>query len=148
MKTYVLTISKYFPKGHMFEGMETGFVDKIATGRKIHTIRSNYELWRKRIEKIEAGNACLSLRFWEGKPYKSKQFEFARLTKAWNKIGLQKIVIGSGFPPMIDDVADKELLSDIAKNDGLSFIEFLSWFQKYDRSKPMALIHFTGFRYI
>ena len=47
MKTYVLTLSQNFPKTHKRAGEETNFVNKIFDGSKIHTIRSNYELWEK-----------------------------------------------------------------------------------------------------
>ena len=35
----------------------------------------------------------------------------------------------------------------LAKNDGLSLEEFKEWFKGYDLSQPMAIIHFTRFRY-
>ena len=35
----------------------------------------------------------------------------------------------------------------LAKNDGLSFNDWFYWFEKYDLSKPLAIIHFTKFRY-
>jgi len=35
----------------------------------------------------------------------------------------------------------------LAKNDGLSLQDFKDWFKGYDFSKPMAIIHFTRFRY-
>lgn len=35
----------------------------------------------------------------------------------------------------------------IAKNDGLTPDQFNSWFKNYDLSQPMAIIHFTPFRY-
>ncbi len=35
---------------------------------------------------------------------------------------------------------------EIAKNDGLSFEDFCEWF-KVRNKKPMAIIHFTDFRY-
>jgi hypothetical protein len=41
----------------------------------------------------------------------------------------------------------KPVTKDIALNDGLSFADFKAWFQDYDLSKPMAIIHFTDFRY-
>ena len=39
------------------------------------------------------------------------------------------------------------LLIDLAKNDGLSLDDFKAWFKSYDLSQPMAIIHFTSFRY-
>jgi hypothetical protein len=38
-------------------------------------------------------------------------------------------------------------LDYLAKNDGLSLDDFKEWFKGYDLSKPLALIHFTKFRY-
>ena len=35
----------------------------------------------------------------------------------------------------------------LANNDGLDFDDFVDWFKQYDLTKPMAVIHFTNFRY-
>jgi len=35
----------------------------------------------------------------------------------------------------------------LAANDGLLTEDWYRWFKKYDLSKPMAVIHFTSFRY-
>ena len=35
----------------------------------------------------------------------------------------------------------------VAQNDGLSLEDWLSWFKNYDHTKPLAIIHFTNFRY-
>ena len=79
MITYYLTLSNVFPKGHRRYGTPTFFKNMVlaATIRKkgeifkpkIHTIRANYDFWAKRFEKIAAGEACLSIRKWVGKPY-------------------------------------------------------------------------------
>lgn len=164
MKTYVLTVSRTFPKTHKRAGQQTWFVEKInearmpisdepIMGKKIHTIRANYDLWKKRIDEVNAGNAILSLRYWTGKPYNSKQQEFLQLTND-DGISVQKLSFfesdiycpyvyglnGSSNEP-VDDVRD------IAKNDGLSIDDFEAWFKGYDISKPMAIIHFSKFRY-
>ena len=81
MKTYVITISERFPKTHKRAGELTMFPTSINNGTKIHTIRSNYDFWEKRIKEIQKGNAYLSIRVWEGKPYNSKQKELFRITK-------------------------------------------------------------------
>lgn len=166
MKTYVITVSRTFPATHERKGEETHFVYKIEKGlgiksvgnkakMKIHTIRVNYDLWHKRFDKIEAGEACLSLRYWSGEPYRSKQIEFARLTKE-DGIGLQKLNVveyadefgDERAAYVIDNRANIMLLSEtIANNDGLSLEDFKEWFKGYDLSKPMAIIHFTDFRY-
>lgn len=35
----------------------------------------------------------------------------------------------------------------LARNDGLTLEDWREWFRGYDLSKPMAVIHFTKFRY-
>ena len=155
MKTYVLTVSRFFPKTHKRAGEKTNFSQKLQLGiknipnsvmydeecdlimdRKIHTIRANYPLWKKRISEIQNGNAILSIRYWSGKPYKSKQVEITQLDKN-SGVGVQELVYGY----------DKTLIKELAMNDGLSLEDFQEWFKKYDLSKPLAIIHFTRFRY-
>lgn len=140
--TYVLTVSEYFPKGHIREGQETGFVMKITKMDKIHTIRGNYELWAKRAEKINRGEAVLSVRCWTGRPYNSKQREVL----VFEKIGVEKIELDLlGW--FIDDTDSDYTLDDFAKNDGLSVEDFKSWFKGQDFKTPKAIIHFSNFRY-
>ena len=140
MKTYILILSKVFPATHPRAGQPTGFFDKFMAGQaysrkgwlvspKLHTIRANYALWRKRFEKIDAGEACLSVREWMGAPYRSKQREIARLTKE-DGIGIQKLRI-KPFQQHLNSVVYLQ-----------PFI-----FKDYDFSKPLAIIHFTKFRY-
>ena len=116
-------------------------------GMKLHTIRANYDLWRNRFEQIEDGKACLSLRYWTGKPYHSKQTELCKLTKD-DGIGLQSLEFYNGClqQPIIS--SGKTIRAEsIAENDGLSFESWKDWFRKCDLSKPLAIIHFTKFRY-
>lgn len=148
MKTYVLIVSRTFPKGHNKEGEQTFFVDKISNGEKIHTIRSNYPLWKKRIKEVQEGKAVLSLRYWSEKPYRSKQVEFARLDK--DSCGVQEIYFINRniyCPALCSDRFLKNNIEEIAKNDGLPIELFKEWFKNYDLSKPLAIIHFTNFRY-
>ena len=150
MKTYVIMISRVFLKGHEREGEFTKFVEKILDNIKIHTLRSNIELWEKRFEKIEAGNACISLRYWEGKPYKSKQIEFKRLTKE-DGIGLEVLEFDpiTKIHPLFNKKISKNDIANeylIAKNDGLFYNDFLIFFEKV--KGEVAIIHFTKFRYI
>ena len=177
MKTYVLTVSRNFPKTHKRVGEQTHFVEKLLVGQydknknfylqdtqadfdreiffecrnpKIHTIRSNFDLWLKRISEIQKGSAILSIRYWSGKPYNSKQVEICKLDKN-SGLGVQELdfialnierpcIFGFGY-------ASRNHISELAKNDGLSLEDFKEWFKKYDLSKPMAIIHFTKFRY-
>lgn len=168
MKTFVLIVSKQFPAKHKRRGQFTFFVDQILSAldkseypddnfipranKKIHTMRSNYELWKKRIELIQAGKALLSIRYWSGSPYNykrdgSKQVEVIKLTKS-SGIGIQKIELDPfGLNFKIDDREwDFENGHLLAQNDGLLVEDLKEWFKDYDL-RPMALIHFTKFRY-
>lgn len=146
MITYVIMISEFFPAGHDKAGQPTGFPLSIKFYDKIHTIRSNYELWKKRFEKVEKGLAWISLRVWSGKPYRSKQLEIFRYNKS-SEIGIQKLQLDPALGWFIDDIDSDVKTEDLAENDGLSLPDFKSWFKKYDLTKPLAIIHFSGFRY-
>ncbi len=143
MIKYVITVSKIFPTTHSRKGQDTNFVQGIASGEKLHTIRGNYEFWEKRFEKINQGLACLSIRTWTGKPYKSEQKEEFMLTNT-DGIELQSFVMGDLFDFVGGTPVSRH---DIAKNDHLSLPDFQEWFKKADFTKPMAMIHFTAFRY-
>ena len=162
MKTYVLTLSKTFPAKHQRKGEPTNFDAQVLNsvwsahnmslrylkfGIKLHTIRSNYELWSKRFKQIDEGKACLSIRYWIGKPYHSKQFEICKLTKE-DGIGLQRLEFYNGClqQPILSSGMTSRAES-LAKNDGLSFESWKEWFKSCDLSKPLAIIHFTKFRY-
>lgn len=159
MKTYYLTLSQVFPAAHSRAGEQTGFREKVLKSvnepwrsdiaPKVHTIRANYNFWRRRFEKIADGRACLSIREWVGKPYGkgSTQREIVRLTRE-DGIGLQKLTIAGcrmTHPMFVDghSVSAKQL----AANDGLSEIDWRNWFWNYDLTEPLAVIQFTKFRY-
>lgn len=144
MKTYVLTISKHFMSGHPRAGQYTSFGFKIAMGEKIHTIRDNYKLWKKRIDNINEGKAILSLREWSGRPRRSSQVEL----KTYKKVGIQKIQIDPNLGWFVDDVDSDLCVKLLANNDGLTYEDFKAWFKKTtNHYEPMAIIHFTDFRY-
>lgn len=181
MTTYVITLSRTFPGTHPRKGEPTFFKEKIETAvmqyekghgliEKLHTIRANYSLWKKRFQKIEAGEACLSLRYWSEKPYRSKQVEFARLTRE-DGIGLQKIHISRTREPTDENIISFGAQTDerrvklwtLANNDGLTGIDFINWFNPHFNDaekrypelaevaksikKEYAVIHFTNYRY-
>lgn len=176
MKTYVITLSKRFLAGHNRAGQSTMFQDKFLLGigcpdcstvqdlsgenispcnscqraclqQKIHTIRANYPLWEKRISEVERGEACLSIRQWTDKPYQSKQVEIARLTKE-DGVGIQKAYFFHPYDCGSIYVSHKHNRELIATNDGLSLADWLSWFSSTRKPlEPMAVIHFTKFRY-
>ena len=141
--TYVLTVSEFYPKTHPKAGLPTGFINAISSFKKIHTIRGNYELWAKRAEKINKGDAVLSVRCWTGKPYNSKQREVF----VFEKIGVEKIQFDAlGW--FIEDIDSDFTIKDFAQNDGLSEDDFRSWFKGQDFRQPKAIVHFTEFRYL
>lgn len=139
MKIYYIMIAPTFLKGHPKAGEFTDFKRKIQAGTKIHTIRQNFLHWQPRVLEINAGDAKLELRQWSGKPYNSPQLTIATLYS----VGIQRVSTdGRGHFKVDDQEVDPEVL---AKNDGLSIMDMLDWFQV-----PMpngALIHFHKFRY-
>lgn len=145
-KVYVITVSTVFPKGHPREGEETGFVEKLIRGEKIHTIRGNYEYWKKVSEAVNAGTHVLSFRTWNGVPYRSGQTEFLELSSfEVEKIAITKIV------PRVFTPKNMSLhFGDVCHNDGLSEEDFHNWFfppkSKHEIVKA-AMLHFTDFRY-
>jgi len=155
--TYVLTISEFFPKTHNKAVLPTGFIDRISNKTKIHTIRGNYKLWKKRFKKINNGEAVLVLKIWIGKPYGkgSTNKEVFRFTKE-DGIGLQKLIFSEKLMTSYECIQKKDerifvpiisTISTLAKNDGLTTEDFKQWFQNYNLDEPMAIIHFTNFRY-
>jgi hypothetical protein len=73
VKIYRMQLSRVFPATHPRAGETTDFAEKIKAIRKTHTIRANYELGKKRIDEVDAGNAILIIYEWEGKTYRSAQ---------------------------------------------------------------------------
>ena len=155
----VITFSRNFQKSHPKAGEPTHFVDKIWKwyydecagdvrdllwyneqydnifgvdemknihnfNPKLHTIRGG--------ERFNVGD-WFSPRIWTGKPYSSKQLEIAPLIQVkqvfpinvlvqnFGKLGLQAVISING-----KDFTNIDLL---ARNDGLSQQDFLSWFE-------------------
>ena len=183
--TYVLMLSQTFPAKHPKAGKPTGFAEKVQEAlnyveyfgtvgmlptkcAKIHTMRTNCDMWAKRFEKIYAGKACLSLRVWSGKPYHSKQIEIARLTKD-DGIGLQfvyvtdinfndsyidmnMVVVGEyprGCCQLMPKFTENQIINGriLAANDGLALQDCLPFFRGHNMMEPLVIIHFTPFRY-
>jgi len=163
MKTYIIILSDQFPKKHAKTGNPTLFKEKFLIGQgiytkdvlfdidktkfpKIHTIRSNYFLWERRIQEVQNGNAILSIRQWSGKPYCSKQIKIKELT-CHDGVGIQRLNLFDLFRPALIDGRNISLL-ELASNDGLTFEDWYHWFKNYDLKQPLAIIHFTNFRYL
>jgi len=164
IKIYVLTVSLVFPTKHSRAGEPTYFKDHIVNAIyeqlnpgskadglvKLHTIRANYPLWKKRIEEVQKGNAVLSIRYWSGKPYNSNQVEIVSLDYS-SGIGIQQLKYsykGFSFPNIYSEPIEHTVeVNELANNDGLSFKDFKEWFKGYNLKEPMAIIQFTNFRY-
>lgn len=154
IKTYVITLSKRYLKGHPKAGHPTNFKEKFLSGEKIHTIRGNYELWKKRLDEVRNRKAILSIRQWEGMPYKSKQIEIAKITSV-SCCGVQHISLHKPNQDQIywqvNDRKTNVTLEEVANNDGLEIEDFRRWFIPKNEAKEFyfkgAIIHFTPFRY-
>jgi hypothetical protein len=142
MKTYVLTVSKFFPKSHSRSGHLTNFPKKILDGSKRHTIRTNYPFWAKRFEQIAAGTARLSVRIWTGLPYRSSQYEIASFTHA-DGIHLQKLSISESQVFLNDRPVPLDLAL-VARNDGLTWEDFKEWFKDIEYGQDLAIINFSS----
>ena len=156
-------MSQHFLSKHSRAGQPTDFAHLFENGQhlkpaglevcrhKIHTIRSNYPLWKKRIDEVTNGESVLSVRQWTERPYFSPQTKLADLT-AENGVGIQMLRFHPGRDGNIlwkyfDVNGTYPNIEDLAKHDGLSFEDWREWFKGYDLSEPLAIIHFTKFRY-
>lgn len=131
----------------MRAGENTHFPENILNGGKIHTLRDNYEYWKLRISQVQRGEAVLSVRYWSGKPYNSKQVEICKLDKK-SRVGIQLLQM-TPLGWFIDGCDTDFTIKDFAKNDGLSPKDFSEWFRgkiTFDM-EPIGIIHFTNFRY-
>ena len=105
---------------------------------KIHTIRQNYEYW-KRFAGREA-----ALFTWEGRPYRSKQNVFC----VKRIVSVQEFELheyGSKYAWTADNRPIIGLI--LSDNEGFySFNDFVDWFAGYEPGK-LAIVHFTDYRY-
>jgi len=117
--------------------------DDLIPG-KIHTIRQNYEFW-KRFEGQE-----VALFTWEGKPYRSKQKVFCIKRIVSVQESWLSFFCCSRYFTKFQHPTDNNKIFDIgliAHNDGFrDRAELEYWFRKYKPSK-IAILHFTDFRY-
>lgn len=172
---YKIPFTPEFLSGHPRVGEPTYFKEKIQLGLglliqapgdfvidiepKIHTIRQNFILWKKRVDKVRAGKAVIDLCEWKlpGGRFTpgNKLITFATLDKD-SGCGVQIL----RFPAisicerketplsvLIDNPKSIYNIGLVGANDGLSLEDFKEWFKGYDISKHMAIIHFTSFRY-
>jgi hypothetical protein len=146
----VLTVSRTFPKGHFREGELTFFVEKICRsvdlirGDVVHLIESfMYANCYPKYHTIRAGQRWkigddISLRFWSGPPYRSKQVEFLKL-KVVNIWNIQIFQNETEWDFFINGTKrgstawkhnyHENIIDTLASNDGLRTSELLSWFK-------------------
>jgi hypothetical protein len=142
-KKHVLIVSRKFLNGHPRQGQETNFADLIKERVKIHTIRMNFDHWTIIKEKVNNGEALLSIRYWTGRPYGSPQQEIMVL----EKFDVQKVYISPNHTMVVDgrELSEKEALK-LMYNDGLTRSDFKGWFPK-GTTHEGAIIHFTDLKY-
>lgn len=153
----MITCAKHFPAdfnpkrldGVSFPGDKTGFEIAIPEGFKIHTIRTNFDYWKPKVEQVQAGQAFISLRHWTDKPYNSKQTLILPLGQQDN-VGISRLRYGPDTCLVQTDSAGpwiKVPTELVALNDGLLVRDFRHWFRKVNPKDILALIHFNQFRY-
>ncbi len=165
LKVYIITLAKTFQRPHPRTGEPTNFRERVLNGvghqykndrgliflAKHHTGRENYDLWKKRCDEVNAGNAILSVRQWKGMPYRTGQIPIGlELTK----VTIQKMDIrifhgtsvNEGVFKFAEIFIDGLMLSSADRNrliqsDGFDDPkDFMDWFGWKDWSG--ALIHF------
>ena len=143
-KQVVLMIAKNFLAYHKRAGQATDFEAKIKAKEKLHTIRPNYEAWKKKIEKVKNGESELIVEQWSGLPYRSSP-ELLFKYDDKDDIDVSKLTYEEGKGLVVNDevIVPTEIL---AKNDGLTLQEFEDWFKVFP-TEPMAILHFNSFRY-
>lgn len=158
MNKLVVTLSKKFFKEHFRSGEPTEFKEKVEAGTKIHTCRKNLIFWQYKIAELKKGKGVFSLRQWSANPYRSPQ-EVIKDVPA-EIVGVQKLELTHHSPCSFTATVDGKpvTVGALAKNDGLTLEEYISWFMPlfrnapgYEEDKPItltfAIIHFTEFRY-
>jgi hypothetical protein len=158
-------MSRAFPKKHRRQGMETFFMEKIlaSLGISLKTlpvhlsgIVNDFQMLcapeETKLTTIRAGNRwkagdMASLRVWSDKPYCSKQVEFAQvqMKKVWEfeiKVVDKRhwgIFINKKYSGVFDEYSMSVVR--LAKNDGLTVEDFVSWFSIHPKMKAEG---FTG----
>lgn len=136
------------------------FARKVKTGAKRHTVRANFDYWKKKIAALQEKGGTLSLRQWTGKPYRSPQETIIEIPASLvevQQLNMVRVTYVEGDNTYYDYLAkidgERYPISKIAENDGLTEEQFISWFAPFfDEVRDytplaFAVIHFTTFRY-
>lgn len=141
----VITFSRTFPSYHPKAGQPTYFVEKVVKslhkqGVKPFDVNCDfseemYHIIDPKHHTIRAGHRFkvgewFSPRVWSGRPYNSKQIQFApdiQVNRQWDFDLINgKVIIGGLFHC---SVKEEEKIEAFACNDGLSAQDLLDWFQ-------------------
>lgn len=139
----VITFSRNFPATHPRKAQPTYFVEKIVRGLHQQGIKpfdvncdfseEIYYIAEPKNHTIRAGNRWkegewFSPRVWSGKPYCSKQIQFAppiQIKKIWT---FEMNLISRPFFKINGEGLHNEVVYNLAKNDGLTYDDFKLWF--------------------
>lgn len=152
----VITFSTKFPANHPRKGEPTFFVEKIWQGlnsfplmpdeialpdpRLEEHLKNHYtKFYDEKWHTIRGGNRWkvgdwFSPRIWSGKPYQSKQIQFAlpiQIKKIWNFKS-----VGDYF--YLNEKQFDVTSSDLPLNDGLSTEDFLAWFDIHPKKNHLC----------
>lgn len=113
--------------------------NSVRVSPKIISIHQSYDWWKKRFDTLLKVNGVISLCY-------GGQIEFLRL-RVEDGIGIQKLIFEdeSLLKPMVDGRYIS--IKDLSKHFGLRWEDFKEWCDRYDLTQPLAIIHYTGFRY-
>lgn len=154
MKVVVILSKDIFAAGKK-TATPSGFAEKVRSGSKKHTVRSNYPYWQKKIAALKEQGGFLCLRQWSDKPYRSSQETIIEVPA--EMVEVQPLVmkrtingIKAYYEAEIDGINVD--IEEVAKNDGLDWETFMDWFIPiFDREGKdeitFAIIHFTASRY-
>lgn len=160
----VITFSRYFPKKHPRAGEPTHFIEKVLKSfiqnDNLQDDPTVYSEWwcellgekiatvgpldvTKKYHTIRAGNRwkvgdTFSPRVWSGKPYASKQIQFApdiEIKKIWNVAYHAQIFF------LNEKIMSGEQVEQLSWNDGLNLEDFYAWFDIHPKAKK-GITHF------
>ena len=89
------------------------------------------------------GNGTLTITKFDWSGYqKNTDIVIPQMIDGYNVTAIGDLAFSQG-----DVDVEKVELPDLAAHDGLSFSDWYDWFRKVDLKQPLAIIHFTKFRY-
>jgi hypothetical protein len=115
--TRIMELTNGFLKGlrwYIFSIGKDSYADSLT---KKHTIRRG-QRWKE--------GDVFEPRIWEGKPYRSKQIGFLPELKVHRVYHFERDMMGIFF--LEGQAIEKDIVTEIAHNDGLEWADFVDWF--------------------